>query len=86
MLQGPLRCQCDYFIAVCGAEARVAMTEGVLERFVQYRYSDVEETFALAPEADIRDRSRRLTTGAPLNGLVGLRSRAHGVQASSRTP
>src|SRR3984957_14415793 len=43
MLWGSLRRQCDYFLAVCGAEAWIATTEGVLERIVQYRCSHVEE-------------------------------------------
>src|ERR1700722_4938797 len=43
MLWGSLRRQCDYFLAVCGAEAWIATTEGVLERIVQHRCSHVEE-------------------------------------------
>jgi hypothetical protein len=34
ILWGSLRCQCNYFIAVCGAEAGIATTEGVLERMI----------------------------------------------------
>src|SRR5580692_9144941 len=43
MLWGSLRRQCDYFLAVCGAQALIATTEGVLERIVQHRCSHVEE-------------------------------------------
>src|SRR5215211_2210376 len=40
---GFLRRQCDYFVAVCGAEAGIATTEGVLECTVQHRCPHVEE-------------------------------------------
>jgi len=43
ILWGSLRRQCDCFIAVRGAEAGIAMTEGVLERIVQHRCPHVEE-------------------------------------------
>ncbi len=40
---GSLRCPCDCFIAVRGAEAGIATTEDVLERIVRHRCSHVEE-------------------------------------------
>src|SRR5215218_7548170 len=43
ILWGSLRGQCDYFVAVCGAEAGIATTEGVLECTVQHRCPHVEE-------------------------------------------
>ena len=43
ILWGSLRCQRDRLIVVCGAEASIAMTEGVLKRIVQHGCSHVEE-------------------------------------------